>query len=479
MQPLNNSSSRSSNLSHALVIGGSIGGLLAGRVLANHFQQVTIIERDIYPDAPVPRKGVPQSQHLHALLTRGQMILEELFPGLKDELIAAGAPLLEVGSDSAWYSRFGWAVRFNSGIKIIALSRGLLDFCVHRRMNGIPNLRFLLGATVTKLLANGDNTGIAGVSVRWRNPSDGSIREEQLLADLVVDASGKTSKAPEWLKELGYIPPKETVVNPFVGYASRIYRRPENFQADWQSLFVQSAPPEGTRGGVLFPIEGDRWIAGMGGINRDYPPTDEAGFLEFVRSLPTPAIYEAIKEAEPLTPIYGYRDTENRLRHYDSLPRYPENFLVVGHAACAFNPVYGQGITVAALEAQTLDKCLHQHSNRNFKGFARQVQKQLATVHAVPWMAATSEDYRSPGTEGGKPDFFTQLMHRYMDGILQLAMNNTDVYRRFLEVMHMLKPSTALFHPRIFIQVLRQIIQSSPSSPEKSVVKGGVEKVMS
>lgn len=465
MQPLNYSSSRSSNPSHALVIGGSIGGLLAGRVLANHFDQVTIIERDIYPDEPVPRKGVPQSLHLHALLTRGQMILEELFPGLKDELIAAGAPVLEVGSDSAWYSRFGWAVPFNSGIKMIALSRGLLDWSVHRRMKAIASVRFLEGATVTKLLANADNTGIAGVSVRLRNPSDGSIREEQLFADLVVDASGKTSKAPEWLKQLGYTPPKETVVNPFVGYASRIYRRPENFQADWRSLFVQSAPPEGTRGGVLFPIEGDRWIAGMGGINRDYPPTDEAGFLEFARNLPTPAIYEAIKEAEPLTPIYGYRDTENRLRHYDSLSRYPENFLVVGHAACAFNPVYGQGITVAALEAQTLDKCLHQHSNRNSKGFARQVQKQLATVHAVPWIAATSEDYRSPGTEGGKPDFVTRLMHRYMDGILKLAMNNTDVYRTFLEVMHMLKPSTALFHPRIIFQVLGQSIKTNSEKP--------------
>ena len=462
---VNQTSDRSSNLSHALVIGGSIGGLLAGRVLANHFDQVTIIERDIYPDEPVPRKGVPQSQHLHALLTRGQMILEELFPGLKDELIAAGAPVLEVGSDSAWYSRFGWAVRFNSGITTIALSRGLLDFCVHRRMNAIANVRFLEATTVTKLLANADNTGIAGVSVRWRNPSDDSIHSEELFADLVVDASGKTSKAPEWLKELGYTPPKETVVNPFVGYASRIYRRPENFQAEWRSLFVQSAPPLGTKGGVLFPIEGSRWIAGMGGINRDYPPTDEAGFLEFARSLPTPAIYEAIKEAEPLTPIYGYRDTENRLRHYESLPRYPENFLVVGHAACAFNPVYGQGITVAALEAQTLDKCLHQHSDRNVKGFARLVQKQLATVYAVPWMAATSEDYRSPGTEGGKPDFVTRLMHRYMDGILKLAMNNTDVYRTFLEVMHMLKPSTALFHPRIVIQVLGQSIKPNSEKP--------------
>lgn len=241
---------------HALVIGGSIGGLLAGRVLANHFDQVTIIERDIYPDEPVARKGVPQSRHLHGLLTRGQMILEELFPGLKDELIAAGAPLLEVGSDSLWYSRFGWAVPFHSGIKMVALSRGLLDFCVRRRMNAIANVRFLEGATVTKLLPNADNTGIAGVSVRSRNPSDHSIREDDLFADLVVDASGKTSKAPDWLKDLGYIPPKETVVNPFVGYASRIYRLPENFNQEWRSLFVQSAPPEGTKGGVLFPIEG-------------------------------------------------------------------------------------------------------------------------------------------------------------------------------------------------------------------------------
>lgn len=445
--------------SHALVIGGSMAGLLTGRILANHFDQITIIERDYYPKEPLPRRGVPQSGHLHLLLSRGRKILEQLFPGLENELVAAGALLLTPQNETAWFSPAGWAIHFTPDRTGIVSSRDLLDWTIRRRLAGFANVRFLEGCTVTGLLANSDHTGVAGAVVRFHDHA-GSIKEENLYANLVVDASGKVSIVPQWLEKLGYALPQETVINGFVGYASRIYQA----NADLHSVFVSTAPPSRTRGGAIFPIEGDRWIVSLGGGDRDYPPTEEAGFLEFAHSLPTPLIYNAIKDAQPLTPIYSYRGTENRIRHYDRLSRYPENFVVVGHAACAFNPIYGQGMTVAALSAQILDECLKQrqpHPDGNLKGLSRQVQQKLADVHSVAWMFATNQDYRYLGSEGGKPSLVTKLIIQYMDQVLKLSTKDANVCQTFLEVAHMLKPPTALFHPSIVVKAIGQIIKPS------------------
>ncbi len=446
--------------SHALVIGGSMAGLLAGRILANHFDQVTIIERDYYPTEPVPRRGIPQSGHLHLLLSRGRIILEQLFPGLQDELVAAGATLLT--SDSKWFSPAGWAFRLTPDSASFVCSRSLLDWTIRRRLAALGNVYFLEGGTVKGLLANSDHTKVTGVSVHFCAQA-GSTHQENLSADLVIDASGKVSHAPKWLEALGYLPPKETVINGFVGYATRIYQA--NNQDDCHSLFISTSPPFRTRGGAIFPIEGKRWIVSLGGGDRDYPPTNEAGFLEFARSLPTPLIYDAIKDAQPLTPIYSYKGTENRMRHYESLSRQPENFIVVGHAACAFNPVYGQGMTVAALSAQILDQSLKQQRQKstegNLNGLARQVQRQLAKVHDVAWLFATSQDCRYLGSEGEKPSLITQLTIQYMDQVLKLVTEDEEVCQTFLEVVHMLKPSTALFHPKIFVKAIGQIFKPS------------------
>lgn len=451
---------------HAIVIGGSMAGLVVARILSDRFGAVTLIERDQFPEEPIPRKGTPQSRHIHVLLLQGQIILEKLFPGLRDEMIAAGAQVMDVAADWIWLNPAGWGVRFPSNLFILSFSRDLLDWKVRCRLAAINNIRFLQGCEVTGLLSNTDGTCVAGVSVRHHKQSHQGVWEkEQLHADLVVDTSGRTSKAPQWLKAIGYQPPQETMVNAFLGYASRLYRLPSDFQADWKGVYLQVAPPWRTRGAGLLPLEGNRWILTAYGGDRDYPPTDEAGLLEFIRSLPCPAIYNAIKDAEPLSQIYSYRATENRWRHYERLPRYLEGFLVVGDAACAFNPVYGQGMTTAALGALTLDECLQLQQqyqpDGDFTGLARRFQKKLAKINAVPWLLTTSEDYRYRGTEGQTPSVLTRLMHRYMDEVLQLTTNNADVRLALLEVMHMLKLPITLFQPKIAIQVLRRVLQVS------------------
>jgi 2-polyprenyl-6-methoxyphenol hydroxylase-like FAD-dependent oxidoreductase len=448
--------------SHAIIIGGSLAGLLASRVLAKHFDRVSIVEGDFFPEKPAPRPGIPQSRHPHVLLNRGKIILEEFFPGLEKELVAAGAPSVDPRS-MAWFSPAGWAPQSSPDLNdVIMFSRDLLDWQIRRRLAENTNVHFLEGGKVTGLLANASRAKVAGVSVRFRDPHNpANIHAENLYADLVVDASGKVSKTPQWLKSLGYQPPQETTIKAFVGYASRIYEGSGKL-SDTAPVVVATAPPFRTRGGGIFPIEGNRWEVILFGGDRDYPPADEAGFLEFARTLPTPAIYDAIKDAEAITPVYSYRGTENRLRHYERLRRYPENLIIMGHAVCAFNPIYGQGMTVAALDAQMLDKCLQKHRERypegDLTGFARQFQQKLAKLHTLPWTFAISQDCRYPGSKGAKLNLATRLTIDYMDLVLKVLVRDAKVCQAFLEVAHMIESPAVLFHPSIAVKAIGQLV---------------------
>ncbi|MGL5063631.1 MAG: NAD(P)/FAD-dependent oxidoreductase [Microcoleus sp.] len=447
--------------SHALIIGGSLAGLLAARVLASRFDRVTVIERDFFPEQPLPRPGIPQSRHLHILLNKGKIILEQLFPGLQNELTAAGAPALDPKS-CAWFSPAGWAPKsLPDDSDLIMFSRDLLDWIIRRRLAENTNINFQEGGTVTGLLANADRPEITGVSVHFRSRQNShQINEEDLQADLVVDASGKVSQTPKWLQKIGYLPPEETVINAFVGYATAIYEKSDRL-GDKSAVFVTAAPPDRTRGGGIFPIEGNRWLVTLGGGDRDYPPTNETGFVEFARTLVTPIIYDAIKDAKPLTSIYSYRGTENRLHHYDRLTKYPDNLVIVGHAVCAFNPVYGQGMTVAGLDALMLDECLQKQRSRypegDLTGFGRQFQKKLAKLHTIPWTFAISQDSRYRGSTGAKPSLATRLIIEYMELVLKALVNDAKVCQAFLEVLHMIEPPSILFHPRIAVKAIKQL----------------------
>lgn len=450
--------------SHAVVIGSSMAGLLAARVLSDHFEQVTIVESDRLPEQPEWRHGVPQSHHGHVLLTKGKQILEQLFPGLQDELAAADAPLVDWTADCPLLGLSGWTPRFSSALKTHSTTRNLLEWSIRKRLQAYSKIRFLPSSQVIALLSDTCNTRVTGVQVRSRH----SYEPTDLLTNLVVDASGRNSHTPQWLRALGYAPPEETVINSFLGYASRWYQRPTHLQFDWKVLYLLPKPPHLKRGALVCPIEGDRWIVSLTGVAQDYPPTDEAGFLNFARSLRSPLVYEAIKDAQPLSPIYGYRNTENRLRHYEKLSRFPENFIVVGDAVCAFNPVYGQGMTVAALGALTLNQCLKQQKQSDLAGLARRFQKQLAKVNATPWLMATAEDFRWDMTQGGRPNLATRLLHQYLDKVTLLAIESPDTYKVWAEVIHMVKPPTALFHPGILTRSLAKAILSTRQEEENA-----------
>lgn len=433
-------------------------GLLAARVLADYFTQVTLVERDTFPSAPDPRKGVPQARHAHVLLVRGQRILNELLPGLPEELAAAGAPTVDWGADVAWHTAVGWAPRAPSDMVTQTCSRDLLEWQVRQRLVQNHAVQFVTSTDVQGLLADAESRTVTGVRLRERQAAAaGLAATADLAADLVVDASGRSSRLPEWLGALGYEGPQETVINSFLSYASRWYRKPAGFRADWKVYLVSGEPLVNPRAGVIYPIEGDRWIVTLGGIGEVKAPTDEAGFLEFTRQMSTPALYEIIKDAEPLTPIYGYQRTENRLRHYERLVRWPEGLVVLGDAVCGFNPVYGQGMTVGAMGAQTLDRVLREQAQRqpggSLHGLANRFQRVLAEVNKTPWLMATGEDMRYPTTVGGRPSRMSRVMQVYLGAAMEAGTVNHQVQQVVREVMHLVRPPAALFRPAIVAQV--------------------------
>jgi 2-polyprenyl-6-methoxyphenol hydroxylase-like FAD-dependent oxidoreductase len=438
-----------------VVVGGSMAGLLAARVLADHFDRVTVLERDRYPEMPAPRKGLPQARHAHVLLVWGREVLQRLLPGLTAELLAAGASLDDVGEEGAWLTPFGWAPRGRCGIPVLACSRDLIDWSVRRQVGALPNVQLRGGVEVAGLLAAPVGRSIVGVRLRMADGQPRGQAEQTLAADLVAVADGRNSRLPGWLVGLGYAAPAETVVNPFLGDASRLYRPPRGFRPGWKHLYIQSAPPEEPRGGLVMAVEGGVWLVTLDGGGGDYPPTDEAGFLDFARSLRSPAVYEAIRDAEPLTPIAGNRAAENRLRHYERLDRWPEGLVVLGDAACAFDPVYGQGMTAAALGAETLGQCLRHHRGPAGPrpGLGRAFQRRLARVNATPWELSSGSDYRYPGAEGPPPGWAARLINRYVDGVIRLSTRHEGVRRRVLEVMHLLRPPSALLGPGVLGRV--------------------------
>lgn len=443
---------------HAVVIGGGIAGLLAAWVLAGHFEQVTLVERDGLTDSAQARKGVPQGRMLHALLPRGLGIMERLLPGYSQELKAAGAVPLQLPADSLMLTPAGWLDRRATGWPLLSASRPLLEWALRRRLRELPGLTILDRHDVTTLLVSRDGRQVTGVTLRPLD--DAANGQPQLSADLVVDASGRSSRAPTWLAEGGYGTPTKTHVDPNVGYAARIYRIPDGFEADWKVVMLLSQPPSMARTGYLFPIEDGQWMVGLMGAGGQHPPTDEDGFATFIRSLRDPVIADAVEAAEPVTPIRGYHGTANRRWHFERMRRWPERFVVFGDAVCAFNPIYGQGISAAAIAAETLDSCLREQRRRrpadDLDGMARRFQRRVARANADAWLMSTGEDLRFPTTTGAHVSAVTRLQHRYLDRVVAATTRNPAVADTYVQVIGMLARPTSLFAPRILAAAMRR-----------------------
>ncbi len=435
----------------ALVIGGSLAGLFAARVLADSFDTVTILDRDLFPLTPEHRKGVPQSYHVHGLLATAFPILEQLFPGIMNDLRKDGAA---TGSN-----KVPLAIVSPQGLlplpkmpQTLSFSRTLLEWHVRDRVSKRPEVHLIPNTEVTGLLATQDHSRVTGVQVRERGQEG---RTAILHADLVVDASGRHSQAPRWLVELGYEAPPVETINSDLRYASRFYARPEHFPAEWQGLLVNARRPH-AHAGIMLSVDHGRWHVTLGGMAGNAPPTDEAGFLQWARDLSDPSMYEAIRVSRPLSPIRGFGTPENHLRHFERMQRWPTGFIVTGDAVCAFNPIYGQGMTVSALDAMTLKRCLQEQQRSPRADFERHFQQQLAKTVTYAWFLATNQDLRFPGVrlKGARPNPGLPLLRRYMDLVLYSAVVDPKLAQAYFSVLMLANPPRALVHPRMVAQVL-------------------------
>jgi 2-polyprenyl-6-methoxyphenol hydroxylase-like FAD-dependent oxidoreductase len=438
--------------SHALVIGGSLAGLFAARVLADFFDTVTILDRDVFPLTPDHRKGVPQSHHAHGLLPTGFAIIEQLFPGIMNDLRADGATTASNKVPLAIVSPKGLLPLPEVPGEIISFSRVLLEWHVRDRISKSPKVRIIPNTEVTGLLATENHARVIGVQVRERGQEG---RTATLHADLIVDASGRHSQAPQWLVELGYAAPPIETINSNLRYASRFYARPEQFPADWQSIIVNGRPPQ-THGGLILSVDHERWHVTLAGMGGNVPPLDEESFLQWARSIPDPGIYEALRVAQPLTPIRGYGTPKNHLRHFERMQRWPAGFIVTGDAVCAFNPVYGQGMTVSALDAMTLKHCLQEQQHSPGTGFEQHFQQQLARTVANIWLLATNQDLRFPGVRlsGARSRPGLRFVHRYMDLVLFSAVVDPEIAQTYFNVITLVQEPRALFRARLVARVL-------------------------
>lgn len=448
----------------ALVIGGSIAGLGAARALADHFDEVVVLERDRFEARPVPRKSVPQASHFHALLAGGERVLSTLFPGFTDRLCALGAVRYRVGIDTEVHFPNGQAYTLfgrlqqpcDVGVALYSQSRELVEYVMREHVAALPNVKIASGITVTGLChAQGSIRG-----VRYAE-DDG---ESTLLGDLVVDAAGRGSRAPRWIAQFGYPVPSETLIGVDLGYASTRYRVPERCNGSARSIFV--VVPRIPTGGVLQEIENGVWQVTLGGRFGVFPPTEEVGFLDFARSLHAPRIYKLITSAERIADITSYRFSVSMWRHFERLVAFSDGFLVLGDAFCSFNPLYGQGMSAAMLQVKALQQTLRERVERsgNCAGIAKEFFRKAAVVIETPWTLAANVDLSFCQTKGSRPVGMA-LRKRYSDALETLALKDIDITRLLHDVYHLRKPIGALSAPpllwRAFMIMLRNAFSRS------------------
>jgi 2-polyprenyl-6-methoxyphenol hydroxylase-like FAD-dependent oxidoreductase len=409
----------------ALVIGGGIAGLLAARVLSEHYDDVLIIERDGWPEQPGTRPGTPQSFHLHQVLPRGEIILERFFPGFGADLLALGAfPVQGVGIHMV--TRYGTLAFPGDGKGGKTYSRALLEWALRKRVQAISNVRFLLHQEVTGLETSADRTRITGVRIRQRGQLE---QQTALSADLVVEASGRSSKLSSWLSALGYELPEDERVTANIGYSTRYYKVPSDERDAIAVIVVEGDPATGnSTGGVLKRIEGDIWTVCLASIGGHYPPTDAQGFDEGFSRLISPVLADTLRGSEPLTEPRGYRLPECVRHHYEQMERWPSGLLVLGDAFCYFDPVYGQGMTLAAIEAEAIANCLSGQHGQPQPGFERGVLQQMQEAIYPAWWRSAIEDLLWPGVTHSGPETLKHLplLHRYFDLCLKQSTRQLE-----------------------------------------------------
>ncbi|BCW05887.1 FAD-dependent monooxygenase [Arthrobacter sp. NtRootA1] len=431
-------------LGTAVVIGASVAGSSAAAALSTRFGEVIVIDRDTLPAEATKRRGVPHSGQFHILSAGGRLDLEAIFPGLTDDLTAVGVPYADPTAVFRYGSKFGWFPRHSSDMRILLGTRRYLEWYLRGRAAKLGNVTYIQ-RTPAKGLVIEDGRAV-GVEVE-----DLDTKELRVIrADLIVDASGRPSIAPDWFAEAGYAKPVETVINARWGYATTYVRVPEGFDPGWTALYVgPTVSGEGyaaTRGASMWRQEDNLMVVTAQGCAGDLPPSDVEGFLDFISSFGSSEFRDLIEQYGRVSGIEAWQNTSNRLRDWSNLKERPENFVVVGDAAAAFNPIYGQGMTVAARGARTLDSSLTDFlqdsaPESGLDGFAERFQNDLQAVIEPSWMFSTTSDYGIPGVEinGVTQESSKSPESEYADRVIALATEDESISLKFMETINMVR----------------------------------------
>jgi len=430
---------------HAVVVGASISGLLTARVLADVFDRVTVVEHDTLPDEPAARDGTPQTQQPHLLQKSGRTIIDDLFPNFGDEFLAAGGLVIDAASDFNFYDEAGYVAHPATRIPLYAGSRPLLEYILRKRVFDIDGARLLDGSHVADYRL--DETGESVVGVETRGDS-----EMALPADLTVDATGRASRTPKWLEAQGYTPPEVAEVSVDLAYSAVTVERDSG---DTRAFWAPASPPD-TRGGGTVPIEGGRREMLVHGVHGDDPPRDVDEFGEFASTLQITELAEILERHEILSEDVSYYPfPSNYRRYYERLDRFPDGLVVVGDAIASYNPVYGQGMSVAALHALVLH---HTLADNGLGGLAVRFFDEAEQVIDTAWLMTVGADFQFPQTTGPRPRG-AGLMGWYLSRLTSKAHTDRELAERLFRVIMMEEPPASLFRPGVMGRVLKPSLQ--------------------
>lgn len=430
---------------HAVVLGASMAGLLAARVLSESFEQVTVVERDVLPADAEHRRGVPQSRHVHVLLARGASILEDLFPAFVAEAEAAGAQTTDALGQVRLLLSGQRLLQTDIGLRSLLCGRPLLESLVRARVRALGGVSFLERHDVVGLTATPDGRRVTGVRLH----ADGGERERTIEADVVLDATGRGSRAPVWLQELGHGRPTVDKVQVGLAYSTRTYRLPQGAMGKDQ-LILNNATPANLRAAVLAEQEHGLARLTLAGMLGNRPPLDPNAFNTFAANLHFPDIFEAIRDAEPLDDPVGFRYPANVRHRYERMRSFPDGFLVLGDAVSAFNPVYGQGMTSAAMQAEAMRTVLTDDKQLTRRSYFQAIAKAVNPA----WQISAGGDLAFPDVQGRRTPA-VRMINAYLPKVHAAAAHDVDMAVAFIRVGSLMDRPESLLRPDIVFRALR------------------------